>query len=237
MEPGGVWERLLQTPTTWIVVAAVLFVIAVVFLVAGALAGRRARRDHRAAVDGRTVDGPPGDDRATATPVAGVPAPEADEDDAVTEPAAPGRGPAPLPADEEDPVTEPAVPRRPAPAQRAVGPSTPTGQPGVEPSTPSRQPGVSGSAAHRLLGALVGDPNGALAGVAALERGEEPGRAAVTLLRSGVPAPAVARLCGVDEADLGDLVATTLGILPTEARSVVSDSVGSAPEPAPAPTS
>ena len=76
----------------------------------------------------------------------------------------------------------------------------------------------------RLLGALVKDPEGALAGVAALERGEDPGRAAVALLRSGVPAPAVARLCGVDADDLGDLVATTLGILSTEAGSVVGAS-------------
>jgi hypothetical protein len=150
MEPGGTWERLLQTPTTWIVVAVVLFVIAVVLLVAGALAGRRARREHRAQVSAAAV--------------------------------------AP-PAHEDDPVTEPS---------RA--------------SEPARR---------RLLGVLVGDPEGALAGVGALERGEEPGRAAVTLLRSGVPSAAVARLCGVDADDLGDLVATTLGILPSEARSAL----------------
>ncbi len=66
---------------------------------------------------------------------------------------------------------------------------------------------------QRLLGVLVGDPSGALAGVAALERGEEPGPAAVLLLRSGVPAPAVARLCGVAADDLGDLVAAALGVL------------------------
>ena len=72
------------------------------------------------------------------------------------------------------------------------------------------------------------DPSAAVAGVAALERGEEPGPAAVTLLRSGVPAPAVARLCGVAADDLGDLVASALGILPEQAPSaVVAD-----PEPA-----
>jgi hypothetical protein len=98
-------------------------------------------------------------------------------------------------------------------------------------------------AARRLLGALVGDPDGAVAGVAALDDGEEPGRAAVALLRSGVPAPAVAQLCGVAADDLGDLVATTLGILPTEARAAlgraerqgeaqVTESAAGAPAPA-----
>ena len=48
MEPGGDWERLLHAPTTWIVVAAVLFVVAVVLLIAGARAGRRAEREQRA---------------------------------------------------------------------------------------------------------------------------------------------------------------------------------------------
>jgi hypothetical protein len=216
MEPGGAWERLLQTPTTWIVVAAVLFVIAVVLLVAGALAGRRARREQRAqaraAADGHAL------------------APTSD-DDPVTEPAAPGRGPSSIPVDEEDPVTEPAVPRTAAAATGAAPSPTPA---------PTSEP-----AARRLLGALVGDPEGALAGVAALDRGDEPGRAAVTLLRSGVPAPAVARLCGVADDDLGDLVATTLGVLPTEARSAlgraerreeapVDAGEPSAPTPAPA---
>jgi hypothetical protein len=219
MEPGGTWERLLQTPTTWIVVAAVLFVVAVVLLVAGAVAGRRARREQRAAAAGP----------AEATgPV---------EEDPVTEPAAPGRAPeTPVRAPsgdtageptgdpaEEEPVTEPAVPR---------GTPSATGHPPAWASTPTAKPGsprTSDPAAHRLLGALVGDPNGALAGVAALERGEEPGRAAVTLLRSGVPAPAVARLCGVAADDLGDLVATTLGILPTEAEAVVDRTAAPAP--------
>ena len=89
----------------------------------------------------------------------------------------------------------------------------------------------------RLLGVLVDDPEAALAGVAALERGEEPGHAAVALLRSGVPAPAVARLCGVDADDLGDLVATTLGILTAEAGSVVGASSRSTAETTDGPAS
>jgi hypothetical protein len=182
MDAGATWERLLHSPTTWIVVAAVLFVIAVVLLVAGARAGRRARRAEREAA-------------AAAAPAVGT-VPEAD-DDPVTEPALPRRTPAAVVGDdlgngaEEDPVTEPA-------ANRA---------PGTDPVV------------DRLLGALVADPRAALAGVAALQRGEEPGRVAVSLLRSGVPAPAVARLCGVGTDDLGGLVAATLGVLPDRART------------------
>lgn len=220
MEPGGTWERLLQTPTTWIVVAVVLFVIAVVLLVAGALAGRRARREQRA--------------RASTAAVA----PPAHQDDPVTEPAVPRRESASLPADGDDPVTQPAEPRT---ATSAVDPSRAPERPGSP--EPSR---ASEPARRRLLGVLVGDPEGALAGVAALERGEEPGRAAVTLLRSGVPSAAVARLCGVDADDLGDLVATTLGILPSEARSALGRAErpgapqvteGAASAQAPTPTS
>jgi len=177
MEAGGTWERLLHTPTTWIVVAAVLFVVAVVLLVAGARAGRRAARARRAEA------------AAAARPAA-----TADEDP-ITEPyAAPDVSTG---AAEEDPVTEPAVSR--------------SAESGPDP------------AVERLLGALVGDPRAALAGVAVLERGEEPGRAAVSLLRAGVPVPAVAPLCGVEADDLGDLVASTLGVLPDTARSVVEE--------------
>lgn len=188
MDAGGTWERLLHTPATWIVVAVVLFVVAVVLLVAGARAGRVARKQRDAAPAG-----------AGGTPDV-----------------------------EEDPVTEPSVPRAAAVPDR----------PG-DPAATRESGGADGSAAHRLLGVLVGDPSGALAGVAALERGEEPGSAAVTLLRSGVPAPAVARLCGVDPDDLGGLVATALGILPDQARAVVAARAEpvDAPERATAPMS
>ncbi|NMO93681.1 hypothetical protein [Actinomycetospora sp. TBRC 11914] len=180
MDAGTTWERLLHTPTTWIVVAAVLFVVAVVLLLAGARAGRRAARAQR--------------DETRAAEVAAPGAVAAPDEDPVTEPAVPRRAPAVTTADaEEDPVTEPAAPRAGAPTPDA--------------------------AVERLLGALVGDPRAALAGVAALERGEEPGRVAVTLLRSGVPAPAAATLCGVDADDLGGLVANALGVLPHEVPS------------------
>ena len=200
MDAGEAWERLLHTPTTWIVVAVVLFVVAVVLLVAGARAGRAARRERG--------------------PVAAAPGVE---DDPVTEPAVPRRSPAPsgpvaaavggdVDGDaEEDPVTEPSAPR--------------AGQP-----VPDRP---DDAAAQRLLGVLVDDPSAAVAGVAALGRGEAPGPAAVTLLRSGVPAPAVARLCGVPPDDLGDLVASALGVLPDRARPVVEEAgpEGSEEEP------
>jgi hypothetical protein len=183
MDAGGTWERLLHTPTTWIVVAVVLFVVAVVLLVVGARAGRAARKQREAA----------------ATAPGGVGAVPGDAgDDAVTEPSVPRRadpapsGPVEAVDVEEDPVTEPSAPRA---------------------AVPDRAHDTDRTATRRLLGVLVGDPSGALAGVAALERGEEPGSAAVTLLRSGVPAPAVARLCGVDADDLGDLVAAALGVL------------------------
>ncbi|HEY2192558.1 MAG TPA: hypothetical protein VGH76_09695 [Actinomycetospora sp.] len=126
----------------------------------------------------------------------------------------------PMAAD-EDPVTEPAVPRR-APA--AVVEDDPVSEPAV-----SRDAGAGPTsdaapdpAVTRLLAALVDDPRAALAGVGALERGEEPGRVAVSLLRSGVPAPAVARLCGVDADELGGLVAATLGVLPDHTRAAVT---------------
>jgi hypothetical protein len=220
MDVGGTWERLLHTPTTWIVVAAVLFVVAVVLLVAGARAGRAARRQR---------------ERAAAEPV--VVGPAAEDDDPVTEPSVPRRGPAPSGAVEEvagldpdeDPVTEPAARRD------AV----------VVPDRPDHPDHPDAAATQRLLGALVADPSGALAGVTALERGGDPGPAAVTLLRSGVPAPAVARLCGVDADDLGDLVAATLGILPDRARPEAAADAGpeetaeqaDAPERAAAPMS
>jgi hypothetical protein len=190
MDAGEAWERLLHTPTTWIVVAVVLFVVAVVLLVAGARAGRAARRQRE------SVAASPG----------------VVDDDPVTEPSVPRRGPAPsgpgaaaVDGDvEEDPVTEPSAPR--------------AGESAVRP-VPDR---TDDAAAQRLLGVLVDDPAAAVAGVAALGRGEAPGPAAVTLLRSGVPAPAVARLCGVAPDDLGDLVAAALGILPDRARSDVA---------------
>ena len=223
MDAGGAWERLLHTPTTWIVVAVVLFVVAVVLLVAGARAGRAARRQRGS---------------VAATPAV-VPSASADEDEPVTEPSVPRRASAASGPGrevdggdvEEDPVTEPAAPRV------AAGPDRPDdGQrPGTEPVAP--QVAVAGrpddGPARRLLGVLVDDPSAALAGVAALERGEESGSAAVTLLRSGVPAPAVARLCGVEADDLGDLVAAALGILPEQGGSVVAAEPG--PEDAEAP--
>ena len=202
MDVGGAWERLLHTPTTWIVVAVVLFVVAVVLLVAGARAGRVARRQRGSAA-------------AAPADVASAPA---DEDEPVTEPALPRRAPAAsgpvgevVGGDvEEDPVTEPAA--------SAVA------------SVPDR---ADDGAARRLLGVLVDDPSAALAGATALERGAEPGSVAVTLLRSGVPAPAVARLCGVDADDLGDLVAAALGILPDQGGPVVAAEPG--PEDSEAP--
>jgi hypothetical protein len=138
---------------------------------------------------------------------------------------------------EDDPVTEPSVPRgataspgeveRPPEAPVVVSPEPAAADveedPVTEPSTP--RPGTipdrpAETTVHRLLAVLVDDPSEALAGVAALERGEEPGRAAVTLLRSGVPAPAVARLCGVEAEDLGDLVASALGVLRASEQTV-----------------
>jgi hypothetical protein len=218
MDVGGAWERLLHTPATWIVVAVVLFVVAVVLLVAGARAGRagRAQRGSVAAAPAGAGSGAAADDAG---------APDAEDDDPVTEPSVPRRGPAPSGAvegpveqdtaqavdqDAEDPVTEPAAPRAAAVPDRSDDPA------------PERLPDGPDAAAHRLLGVLVDDPSAAVAGVAALERGEEPGAAAVALLRSGVPAAAVARLCGVDADDLGDLVAAALGILPDRAAPVVA---------------
>ncbi|MCD2186218.1 hypothetical protein [Actinomycetospora soli] len=63
---------------------------------------------------------------------------------------------------------------------------------------------------RRLLAALVADPDGALA---ALDRDDEPCATAIALLRAGVPATGVARLTGIDVAELGDVVATRLGVL------------------------
>ncbi|MDT7743655.1 MAG: hypothetical protein QOE59_2733 [Actinomycetota bacterium] len=198
MDVGGAWERLLHTPTTWIVVAVVLFVVAVVLLVAGARAGRAARRQRESAAV----------------------APGVVDDDPVTEPSVPRRDPSPsgpvgevVEGDvEEDPVTEPSAPRA------VTVPGHPEAS-AVQP-VPDRP---DDAAAHRLLGVLVEDPSAAVAGVAALQRGEEPGPAAVTLLRSGVPASAVAALCGVDADDLGVLVASALGVLPDRARAVVEE--------------
>jgi hypothetical protein len=195
MDVGGAWERLLHTPATWIVVAVVLFVVAVVLLVAGARAGRagRAQRASVAAAPGGAGSGAAAEDAGP---------PDAQDDEPLTEPSVPRRGPAPSGA-VEGPVEQD--------ADRVDDPA------------PERLPDGPDAAAHRLLGVLVDDPSAAVAGVAALERGEEPGSAAVTLLRSGVPAPAVARLCGVDADDLGDLVAAALGILPDHTGPVLAE--------------
>jgi hypothetical protein len=183
MDVGEAWERLLHTPATWVVVAVVLFVVAVVLLVAGARAGRagRAQRASVTAAPGGAGSGAAADDAGR---------PDAQDD---------------------DPVTEPAAPRAVAVPDRPDAPA------------PERLPDGPDAAVQRLLGVLVDDPSAAVAGAAALERGDEPGSAAVTLLRSGVPAAAVARLCGVDADDLGDLVAAALGILPDHAAPVVAD--------------
>ncbi|WP_433800639.1 hypothetical protein [Actinomycetospora sp. CA-084318] len=69
---------------------------------------------------------------------------------------------------------------------------------------------VPDDAARRLVAALVADPDEALA---ALRRGDEPCATAIALLRAGVPATGVARLTGIDAADLGEVVATRLGVL------------------------
>ncbi|NYD38073.1 hypothetical protein [Actinomycetospora corticicola] len=63
---------------------------------------------------------------------------------------------------------------------------------------------------RRLLAALVTDPDAALA---ALARDDEPCATAIALLQAGVAAPAVARVTGIDVAELGDVVATRLGVL------------------------
>lgn len=63
---------------------------------------------------------------------------------------------------------------------------------------------------RRLLAALVTDPDAALA---ALARDDEPCATAIALLQAGVAAPAVARLTGIDVSELGDVVATRLGVL------------------------
>ena len=60
MDAGEAWERLLHTPTTWIVVAVVLFVVAVVLLVAGARAGRAARRERGPVAAAPGVEDDPG---------------------------------------------------------------------------------------------------------------------------------------------------------------------------------
>lgn len=69
---------------------------------------------------------------------------------------------------------------------------------------------VPDDGARRLLAALVTDPDAALA---ALARDDEPCATAIALLQAGVAAPAVARVTGIDVAELGDVVATRLGVL------------------------
>ena len=120
---------------------------------------------------------------------------------------------------DDDPVTEPSVPHGAPDVSAGAAEEDPVTEPAVSRGAEAEPDPV----VERLLGALVSDPRAALAGVAALERGEEPGRAALSLLRGGVPVPAVARLCGVEADDLGDLVASTLGVLPDAARSVVEE--------------
>lgn len=63
---------------------------------------------------------------------------------------------------------------------------------------------------RRLLAALVADPDAALV---ALGKDDEPCTTAIELLRAGVPAGGVARLTGIDVAELGDVVAARLGVL------------------------
>ncbi|WP_433030796.1 hypothetical protein [Actinomycetospora sp. CA-053990] len=222
--------RVLESPITWIVVAAVLLVVAIVLIVVSSVRRRRARRAAAAAAwpppaleSGRPDPEAAWSDPATArrrppagTGTAGSPVSNLDDAPDAT-----------APATYSDPPTDPldvgAV--RAALAEPSPG-STADDTPPAEPHRPRHAAAADGeagsdteSAKDRLLAVLLGDPQAAVAALAAVDTdaGTSASDGDVTaLLRAGLSPSQVARLVGVDESRLAALVARRLGLLPDD---------------------
>lgn len=226
--------RVLEAPQTWIAAAAVLVLIAVVLI---ALAPRRRRRapDTPVAAPAAPAAGPPPEEDPDTDPVslggARVP-PAGGGDDAVTAPALPS-GSAPVtglaprpeaepgqdadpdrryrPAAADDLGTEASGRPRPTPSPRPVAAEAAGHRENAAVPDPAR---TSDRAKDRLLAALLPDHQGAVDVLAAMpEDGPASGEHAAALLRTGLSPAQVAGLCGVEQADLADLVARELGLL------------------------
>jgi len=222
--------RVLESPITWIVVAAVLLVVAIVLIVVSSVRRRRARRAAAAAAwpppalesgrpdpeaawsDPATARRrPPADSHTAGSPVSNLDdAPDATApatySDPPTDPLDVGAVRAGLaePAADDAPPEEPHRPRHAAAANGETGPDT----------TPDTE-----SAKDRLLAVLLGDPEAAVAALAAVDTdaGTTASDGDVTaLLRAGLSPSQVARLVGVDESRLAALVARRLGLLPDD---------------------
>ncbi|MDD7919816.1 hypothetical protein [Actinomycetospora callitridis] len=226
--------RVLESPITWIVVAAVLLVVAIVLIAVSSVRRRRARRAAATAAwppptleSGRPDPGAAWSDPATArrrpssdSRTAGSPVSNLDDASDATVPATYSDPPTdPLdvdavraglaePTTEEAPPEEPHRPRHAASADGEAGPET-----GQE-TGPDTE-----SAKDRLLAVLLGDPEAAVAALAAADSdgGTTASDGDVTaLLRAGLSPSQVARLVGVDESRLAALVARRLGLLPDD---------------------
>jgi hypothetical protein len=111
--------------------------------------------------------------------------------------------------------TSPEEPHRPRHAAAADGEAAQ--EPGSD-TTPGTTPDTE-SAKDRLLAVLLGDPQAAVAALAAADSvaGTTASDGDVTaLLRAGLSPSQVARLVGVDESRLATLVARRLGLLPDD---------------------
>ena len=221
--------RVLESPITWIVVAAVLLVVAIVLIVVSSARRRRARRAAAAAAwpppaleSGRPDPEAAWSDPATARrrPSAGSPVSNLDDAPDAT-----------APATYSDPPTDPLdVGAVRAGLAEPTAESTTDDAPPEEPHRPRHAAAADGeagpetgsdteSAKDRLLAVLLGDPQAAVAALAAVDTdaGTTASDGDVTaLLRAGLSPSQVARLVGVDESRLAALVARRLGLLPDD---------------------
>jgi hypothetical protein len=184
--------RVLESPITWIGLAAVLVVVALLLFLVAALRRRRARRAVAAAAwPPPAIEQTLGDRSETPRPAETEPATGPIDVDALRArlgaeaPAAPGR--------------ESGETRRP----RHAASDEPGGGEQPVPDT--------GSAKDRLLAVLLHDPGGAVAALTTADR--DTGPSAAALLRAGLTPAQVARLVGVEEHRLATVVAQGLGLL------------------------
>ncbi|WP_433784186.1 hypothetical protein ACQPX6_28740 [Actinomycetospora sp. CA-101289] len=188
--------RVLESPVTWITLAAVLVVVALLLFLVAALRRRRARRAAAAAAWPPPAIEPALGERPR--PAAATPEPDPEPETApIDVDALRARLGAAAPA--PDPVPTGEEPRRPRHAASD------------EPGRDAPPPPAPESAEDRLLAVLLHDPRAAVEALATADR--DTGPSAAALLRAGLTPAQVARLVGVDEHRLATVVAQGLGLL------------------------
>jgi hypothetical protein len=182
--------RVLESPITWIALAAVLVVVALLLFLLAALRRRRAKRAAAAA----------------AWPPPAI-EPALGERTATTRPAEPEPETAPI---DVDAVRARLAAETPAPPEPAEEPRRPRHAASDEHVGVEKPPDTE-SAKDRLLAVLLHDPRGAVDALTSADR--DAGPSAAALLRAGLTPAQVARLVGVEEQRLATVVAQGLGLL------------------------